>query len=108
MIIVTTNVVYGWDIKETYGLVKGSVVRSKSFASDMIADIRNIFGGELDEYTDMLEEARQIAINRMINEAEMLGADAIIGFRLSTSSIVEGASEFVAYGTAVKLDWLYY
>jgi len=94
------------DLKEKYkilGLVKGSTIRAKHLGKDILAGLKQIVGGELREYTKMLQEARQQAYDRMIENAEKLGADAVIGVRLGTSSVMKGAAEIVAYGTAVKL-----
>lgn len=87
---------------EVLGLVDGSVVMSKGAGSDFMAGMRAFAGGEIDEYTHMLSQARQTAIDRMIKEAETLHADAIINIRYSTSAVMEGAAEIIAYGTAVK------
>ncbi len=87
---------------EVVGLVKGTIVQSKNFGKDFMAGMKTLVGGEIKGYTDMLIEARQIATKRMIDEAEQLGADAIIGIRYSSSSVMQGAAEILAYGTAVK------
>lgn len=86
------------------GTVIGSVVKSKNIGKDIGAGLKSIVGGELRSYTKMQEEARKEAIERMTAEAEALGADAIIAMRLSSSSIIQGASEMIAYGTAVKFN----
>lgn len=103
MIIVTTESVLNRDISEIIGLVKGSTIRSKNFGKDILSGFKSMVGGELVEYNQMLEEARKIAISRMVEEAESKGADAIVGFRLMSSAVMQGAAEMVAYGTAVKL-----
>lgn len=87
---------------ELLGLVKGNMVQSKNIGKDLGAGLKTIVGGELRGYTEMLQEARQIATQRMIEEAEHLGADAIINVRYASSAIVQGAAEVIAYGTAVK------
>ena len=87
---------------EVLGIVKGTVVQSKHIGRDILAGLKTIVGGEIQGYTDMLIEARNIATERMTKEAENLGADAIIGMRYCTSAVMEGAAEIVAYGTAVK------
>lgn len=87
---------------EVVGLVKGTIVQSKNFGKDFMAGMKTLVGGEIRGYTDMLIEARQIATKRMVDEAEQLGADAIIGIRYSSSSVMQGAAEILAYGTAVK------
>jgi uncharacterized protein YbjQ (UPF0145 family) len=103
MIIVNTDYVAGKEIKETLGLVRGNTVQAKSIGKDIKAGFRNIAGGEIKEYTDMLSESREIAIKRMIDKAQKLNADAIINVRFMTSSIMAAAAEILAYGTAVKL-----
>ena len=85
------------------GLVKGSVVQSKSFGKDFMAGMKTLVGGEIEDYTAMLNEARQIATKRMVDEAEALGADAIVNLRYTTSSVMQGAAEITAYGTAVQI-----
>ncbi|PNK60961.1 YbjQ family protein [Psychrobacter sp. FDAARGOS_221] len=92
----------GYTITERLDVVYGSTVRSKHVGKDIFASLKNIVGGELTAYTELLEESRQEAIDRMLVKAEALGADAIVGIRFSTSSIAQGASELFVYGTAVK------
>ncbi|MCM3767336.1 MULTISPECIES: YbjQ family protein [Bacillaceae] len=101
MIIVTTDYIPGKEIKELIGFVKGSTVQSKHIGKDLLAGLKTIVGGEIREYTDMLNEARQKAIDRMVDEARDSGANAIVGMRLQSSSVMQGASEIIAYGTAV-------
>jgi uncharacterized protein YbjQ (UPF0145 family) len=103
MIITNTEFVTGKEIKEMLGLVKGNTVQAKSIGKDFKAGLRNIAGGEIKEYTDMLAESREVALKRMKDKAEKLDADAIINVRFMTSSIMGGAAEMLAYGTAVKL-----
>ena len=103
MIIVTTENIAGKTIKETLGVVKGQVVQSKHMGSDFMAGLKTMVGGEIKGYTDMLDKARTIATERMVEEAKKLGADAIVGVRYGSSSVMAGASEMLAYGTAVKL-----
>lgn len=88
---------------EALGLVKGTVVQSKNVGKDFMAAMKTLVGGELTGYTEMLVEARQIATKRMVDEAEALGADAIVGVTFGSSAIMQGAAEIVAYGTAVKI-----
>jgi len=88
---------------EALGIVKGTVVQSKNFGKDFMAGMKTLVGGEIVGYTEMLNEARQIAIKRMVDEAERLGADAVINIRFSSSAIMQGAAEVIAYGTAVKI-----
>lgn len=88
---------------EALGIVKGTVVQSKNFGKDFMAGMKTLVGGEIAGYTEMLNEARQIAIKRMVDEAENLGADAVINIRFSSSAIMQGAAEVIAYGTAVRI-----
>jgi uncharacterized protein YbjQ (UPF0145 family) len=103
MIMTNTEFVTGKEIKEMLGLVKGNTVQAKSIGKDFKAGLRNIAGGEIKEYTEMLAESREVALKRMKGKAEKLDADAIINVRFMTSSIMGGAAEMLAYGTAVKL-----
>ncbi|MGI8314886.1 YbjQ family protein [Halobacillus mangrovi] len=104
MIIVTTDFVPGFEVKELKGFVRGSTVQSKNIGRDILAGLKNVVGGEIKDYTKMMDEARQQAIGRMIQHAEEKGADAIITVRLETSSVTSAASEIIAYGTAVTLE----
>ena len=101
MILLTIEYVPGREI-EALGLVKGTVVQSKNFGKDFMAGMKTIVGGEIKGYTEMLIEARQIATKRMVDEAEALGADAVVGLRYGSASVMQGAAEVIAYGTAVK------
>ena len=101
MIIVNTDYISGKEI-ETIQLVKGSIVFSKNVVRDVFAGLKTIIGGEIKGYSEMMSEARQQATDRMINEAMMLGADAIVNVRYSTSSLMASAAEIIAYGTAVR------
>ncbi|MEL6586653.1 MAG: YbjQ family protein [Pseudomonadota bacterium] len=103
MIVSTTHTVAGREVAQTLGLVKGSTVRAKHIGSDIVASLRNLVGGEVKEYAALLTSAREQAIDRMIAEARLMGADAVVGMRLETSTIQQAASEVLAYGTAVKL-----
>ena len=87
---------------EALGMVKGTIVQSKNFGRDFMASLKTLVGGEIAGYTEMLNEARQIATKRMVDEAEALNADAIVGVRYGSSAVMQGAAEVVAYGTAVK------
>jgi len=97
----TTNTIPTKDIVTYVGLVKGSTVQTKNFARDIGAGLKTLVGGEIKAYTQMMSEARQIAIGRMVDEAKALGANAVVGFRLESSTVMAGASELIAYGTAV-------
>ena len=101
MLLASIDTIPGKNI-EILGIVKGTVVQSKHIGRDILAGLKTIVGGEIQGYTDMLIEARNIATERMTREAESLGADAVIGMRYCTSAVMEGAAEIVAYGTAVK------
>ena len=87
---------------EALDMVKGTIVQSKNFGKDFMAGLKTLVGGEIVGYTEMLNEARQIAVKRMVDEAKALGADAVIGVKYGSSQIMQGAAEVVAYGTAVK------
>lgn len=104
MIMVTTDFVPGKTIKKTFGLVRGNTIRARHIGRDMVAFLRNIVGGEITDYTKMMAESREQAIDRMIGEAEELGANAIINVRFTTSMIMQSASEILAYGTAVIVE----
>ena len=101
MIYVTTSSIQGKTIKKTLGTVKGSSVRAKWFGADILANIRNIFGGEIVEYSKLLEDTRQQAIDRMLEDAKSKGANAVVSVRFMTSQIGQQASEILVYGTAV-------
>ncbi len=103
MILVTTDTVPGKDTKEALGIVKGEIVQSKNIGRDFMAGMKTLVGGEISGYTEMLREARQVATKRMVDEAESLGADAIINIRYGSSQVMSSAAEIIAYGTAVKL-----
>jgi uncharacterized protein YbjQ (UPF0145 family) len=103
MILTTTDFITGKEIKEIVGLVRGNTIQAKSIGKDIKAGLRHIAGGEIKEYTDMLAESREISLKRMEEKAEKLNADAVINIRFMTSSIMGGAAEILAYGTAVKL-----
>ena len=104
MIIVTTESVPGKETKEYKGFVKGSTVQSKHIGKDIMAGLKTIVGGELTEYTEMLDEARQKAIGRMVEDAKSKGANAIVCMRLESSAVMQNASEIIAYGTAVIVE----
>ncbi|MCK4402889.1 MAG: YbjQ family protein [Dehalococcoidia bacterium] len=103
MIVVTTEQIEGKRITETLGLVRGSTIRARHVGRDIMASLRNIVGGEVKDYTVMLAQAREEALQRMIEQAEKMGANAIVGTRFVTSMVMSGAAEMVAYGTAVKV-----
>lgn len=103
MIVTTTESIPGKEVVEILGISRGSTVRARNFGSDFFAGLKNIVGGEISEYTKLQAHSREQAMQRMITDAQNLGADAIINVRLTTSTIMQGASEILAYGTAVKL-----
>lgn len=103
MILVNTEEIKGKEIIEVIGLVRGSTIQSKHLGKDILAGFKTIIGGEIKEYTEMLEQARKIAIKRMVEEAESKGANAIVNIRFATSAIMQGAAELLVYGTAVKV-----
>ena len=103
MLLVTTEEIKGKTIGETLGVVKGEVVQSKNIGRDFMAGMKTLVGGEIVGYTEMIREARQIATKRMVDEAEKLGDDAVVGVRYGSSAVMQGAAEIIVYGTAVKL-----
>ncbi|MCK5402217.1 MAG: YbjQ family protein [Flavobacteriaceae bacterium] len=104
MIISTTDKIPNKEIAKILGITKGSTVRAKHIGKDIFAGLKSIVGGELDSYSKLLDESREEAMNRMTIEAQTMGADAILNVRLTTSSVMDTASEILAYGTAVKLS----
>ena len=103
MIVTNVESVLGKEIKEHYGLVQGSTIRAKHVGRDIMAGLKNIVGGELKGYTELLVEARREALKRMTAQAEELGANAVVNVRFSTSSVAQGAAEILCYGTAVRV-----
>jgi len=103
MILTTTNSIPEREISEIKGIVRGSTVRARHVGRDFMAALKNIVGGEIEEYTRLQADAREQAIQRMIKDAEKLNADAIIGVRIATAMVTRGAAEILAFGTAVKL-----
>lgn len=104
IILTTTEEIPGRKIKKILGVVRGSTVRARNVGRDIAASFKNMIGGEIKTYTEMTEHARDEAFNRMVNRAVELGADAVVGIRFMTSMVMQGASEMLAFGTAVKLD----
>ena len=103
MLVTNMEIVPGRKIQQHFGLVQGSSVRAKHVGRDIMAGLKNIFGGELKGYTELLHESREEAIDRMRQQAEAIGANAILNVRFSTSSVAQGAAEIFVYGTAVIL-----
>ena len=104
MIIVTTDFVPGKTIKKTLGLCRGNTIRARHIGRDITAALKNVVGGEIRDYTKMMAESREQALDRMVEEAEGMGANAIINVRFTTSMIMQSASEILAYGTAVVVE----
>lgn len=104
MILTTLEGVPGKTIVEHYGLVQGSTIRAKHIGKDIMAGFKNIVGGELKGYTELLQESRKEALDRMVQQATKLEANAVVNIRFATSSVAQGAAELFAYGTAVKVE----
>ena len=104
MIVVTTSDIPGMRVVQTLGLVRGNTIRARHLGRDILAALRNLAGGEIREYTKMMAEAREQAIDRMVEEAEALGADAVIVVRFQNTEVMSGAAEMLCYGTAVRLE----
>ena len=104
MLCSNTENIPGQQIVEFYGVVTGSTVRAKHIGRDLAAGLKNILGGELKGYTELLQEARQEALHRMMEQARSVGANAVVNVRFATSSVAQGAAELFAYGTAVKVE----
>lgn len=103
MIVVTTDSVPGREVAEVLGMVRGNTIRARHLGKDILAVLRNVVGGEITEYTKLMAESREQAIDRMKDRAEELGADAILATRITTSMVMSQASEILVYGTAVRL-----
>ena len=104
MIVVTTNEVCGRHTEEVLGMVRGNAVRARHIGKDIFAALRNVVGGEISEYAQLMSESREQATQRMISESQLLGAIAIVAVRYQTATIAQGAAEILAYGTAIKLS----
>lgn len=104
MLITTTERIPNKEIAEILGIARGSTVRARNIGKDIFAAFKNVVGGEIEEYTKLQAESREQAMQRMIQDAESLGADAIINVRITTSMVMQGAAEILAYGTAVKIS----
>lgn len=103
MILSTTDSIPGKEIVEILGIARGSTVRARNVGRDIFAGLKNIIGGEISEYTQLQAESREQALHRLVQDAERLGADAVVNIRLTTAMIMQGTAEILAYGTAVKL-----
>ncbi len=104
MIVTTAEVVEGRRIRRVIGLVKGNTVRARFFVHDILAGLKNIIGGEISEYTKLLAQAREQALDRMVEDAQRQGANGVLAMRFTSASLMQGASEILAYGTAVELE----
>ncbi len=104
MIVVNTETIAGYEVLESKGLVQGNTIRAKHLGRDFAAGLKNLVGGELRGYTELLIEARRQALERMLAQAEQLGANAVVNVRFTTSAITQGAAELYAYGTAVVVE----
>ncbi|MFO8023222.1 MAG: YbjQ family protein [Perlabentimonas sp.] len=104
MILSTTHSVPNREITEILGIARGSTVRSRNIGRDILAGLKNIVGGEIEEYTQLQAQAREQALHRMTEDAKKLGADAIVGIQITTAMVASGAAEILAYGTAIKLQ----
>ena len=104
MIIVNTPEIHNKKIRETLGIARGSTVRARNVGQDIFAGLKNIIGGEISEYTKLQAQSREQALQRMIDDAERMGANAIVNVRLTTSMVMQGCSEILAYGTAVVVE----
>lgn len=104
MIVVTTETVPGRNIKKVLGLARGNTIRARHMGKDIMAGFKNMVGGEISDYTKMMAESREQAIDRLLSDAESLGANAVVGLRFTTTSMMQGAAEFLVYGTAVELE----
>ena len=103
ILLSTQDEMQDFEITETLGVVKGNTIRARHIGKDILAGLRTIVGGEITEYTKMLAESREQSMDRMLDDAKRLGADAIVGMRFITSPVMQGAAELLAYGTAVKI-----
>lgn len=103
MILVTSDEIPGREIVQVLGLVRGNTIRARHVGHDLVAGLKNMVGGEIHDYTKLMAEAREQAIDRMVASAKELGADAVVAIRIGTSEVMQKAAEIVAYGTAVKL-----
>lgn len=104
MIVTTLETIPGYEIKEVFGIANGNVVQSKHIGRDIGASLKTIIGGEIKGYTELMTESRNIATDRMIQDAENMGANAVVGFRIGTAMVMTGASEVFTYGTAVRVE----
>ena len=104
MILMTTDQIPGKRITKVFGLVRGNTIRARHIGKDLMAGFKNIVGGEITDYTKMMAESREQALDRLIEDAEAVGANAVVGVKFTTTSMMQGAAEFLVYGTAVTLE----
>lgn len=104
MLIVNTEKIEGKKVVKTVGIVRGNTIRARHIGNDIMAGLRNLVGGEVKEYTKMISEAREEALNRMVEDAQSKGANAVLAVRFTTSQVMQGAAEILAYGTAVVVE----
>ena len=104
MIVVTTDSIPGKRVVKTLGLVKGNTIRARHIGKDILAGLKGLVGGEIAEYTKMVAESREQCLDRLVEEAEALGANAVVGIRFTTASMMQSAAELLAYGTAVIIE----
>jgi len=104
MILVTSDTIPGWRITKTIGLVRGNTIRARHIGRDIVANFRNVIGGEIRDYTKLMAEAREQALDRMVEEAEKAGANAIVAIRFTTEELMKAAAELLVYGTAVVAE----
>ncbi len=104
MILLTTDQIPGKRIIKVFGLVRGNTIRARHIGKDLLAGLKNIVGGEISDYTKMMAESREQALDRLIEDAEAVGANAVVGVRFATTSMMQGAAEFLVYGTAVTVE----
>ena len=104
MILLTTDKIPGKRIIKVFGLVRGNTIRARHIGKDLLAGLKNIVGGEISDYTKMMAESREQALDRLIEDAEAVGANAVVGVRFATTSMMQGAAEFLVYGTAVTVE----
>jgi uncharacterized protein YbjQ (UPF0145 family) len=106
IVLSTTHYITGYEITEMLGICRGSTVRARNVGRDFLAGLKNLVGGEIEEYTKLLASSREQALQRMLDDAKKLGADAVINVKFMTSQVMQGAAEMLAYGTAVKITKL--
>ena len=104
ILLVTTDAIVGYRITQVFGLVRGNTVRTRNLGTDFLAGLRNLVGGEVRQYTAMLSQSREQSLDRVRAEAASMGANAVVGLKITTSTVMQGAAEILAYGTAVRVE----